>query len=138
MNISILKLMFDATIIWVSAVWQVLAHWPRMFVDFLNMELKNGVTWKDMIERSTFRVCDIVTGTYPNLVSEEFLLIHNRCSKSKSVNHISDYDFKGLSWSVLLKWQVRICCEVIFRLCILLLEVFWKFSFSFEGCVPNQ
>ena len=69
--------------------------------NFSNIRQHNGVAWKDMIGMPTFRAWGPVTSTCLNVTFLNKLLIDSSSSIPKSVNQISDHDFKCLSGSLI-------------------------------------
>ena len=81
----------------------------------LNSGKPNGVTWEDMIDRSTFRVGNTVRGTclnttfWTNFWLTTGVVIYLKVSMRSPImisNRIFD-----------LNWQIRMCCEIPLRLC---------------------
>ena len=98
--------------------WQVLVHVRVGNCANLNIGQQNGVTSKDIIDISNFRVWDPVKGTCLNLTfSNDFLLTSGAVFLKVSIT--SPIMLPNAFWDL---WtqptsQNRMCCEVPIRLC---------------------
>ena len=80
---------------------------------FLNIGQQNGLVLNYMIDISTFRVWDYVTGT-SQFSTFSKKLIDDWCNFSKTVSHKSQHGFKRMFD---FNWQVRICLDVLLGVC---------------------
>ena len=98
-----------------------------------------------MNDRSTFRVSGAVTGFCFISMFSSNLMIDTWCSLSESVNHISDQgsnvsqDLWSVNFVFDVSWEVRMCCEVLFRLLrgMLLRALWYGLEYSMVKCPRN-
>ena len=117
--------------------WQVIVHFCVAYcANFLNIVQQNGVTWKDMIDISNFRVWNPMTGTCLNLTfSKKFWLTAAAVFLKVSITSLVLVSnvFWGPRFPLMSQVVSRSSVSLVYYILVPIIFTFSGFGLSFPG-----